>query len=134
MYKRGKGSVSRGVSIAALGAIALFGCRELCFFLLDMGLGPVSLPMAGEVKWAYIVTGVLGLSCGLGIFLLLNNHKVVDFLIETEAELKKVSWSPPRQLFGNTVIVIVSVVFLGLFILCCDVVIDNLVRMILGIS
>ena len=101
IYKRGKGNISRGLRIAILGAVALFGCRELYLFLLHLGLNPLAVPGVGVIKWAYIVTGLLGGTCAVGIFLLMNSRRVVDFLLETETELKKVSWSP-RGSFSAT--------------------------------
>ena len=133
VYKRGKGNVSRGLGVAALGVVALFGCRELYHLLLDLGLRPLSL-MGWDLRWADLIVGLVAAACVGGVFLLLNNRRVVDFLLETEVELKKVSWSPRRQLFGNTVVVIVSVVVLSMFILLTDTVLEKLlVRLLLGL-
>ncbi len=130
IYKRDKGNASRGIGVAALGGVALFGCRELYQFLMASALPPV--PGGLGLRWADLVVGLVGAGCALGIFLLLNNHKVVDFLIETEAELKKVSWSPPKQVFSNTVVVIVSVVFLAFFVVISDKVISQIILLILS--
>ena len=134
VYKRGKGTVSRGVGIGALGLLALFGCRELYHFLIDIGLDGISV-MGWELRWADVIVGIVAVGCAGGVFLLLNNHRVVDFLLETEVELKKVSWSPRRQLISNTVVVIVSVVVLSVFILVTDTVLEKLlIRLFLGMS
>ena len=130
IYKRDKGNVSRGIGIMALSAVALFGCRELYRLLLDSGLP--SVPGGLGLRWADLIVGFIGAGCALGIFLLLNNPKVVDFLLETEAELKKVSWSPPRQVFSNSVIVIVSVIVLAFFILVSDNVISKVITLLLS--
>ena len=132
IYKRGRGSASRGIGIISLGIMALFGCRELRLFLLDRGLTPIQITAELELRWADLISGIVGAACAAGIFLLLNNPKVVDFLLETEGELKKVSWSTPQQIFGNTVVVIVSVIVLAFFILVSDKVISEVIRMILG--
>ena len=68
----------------------------------------------------------------VGILLLLNNRRIVDFLLETEIELKKVSWCPPRQLFSNTVVVIVSVIVMACFIFVSDQAISKIIRLILS--
>jgi preprotein translocase SecE subunit len=134
VYKRGKGNVSRGIGIAALGLLAMFGCRELYHVLLDSGLTPIQV-MGWELRWADLITGIVATACLVGVLLLLNNRRVVDFLLETEVELKKVSWSPRHQLFGNTVVVIVSVVVLGLFILVTDNILEKLLfRLLLGLG
>ncbi len=130
IYKRDKGNASRGIGVAALGGVALFGCRELYQFLLNSGLPPV--PGGLGLRWADLVVGLAGAGCALGIFLLLNNPKVVDFLLETEAELKKVSWSTPQQVFSNTVVVIVSVIVLAFFVLVSDNVISKIITLMLS--
>ena len=68
----------------------------------------------------------------VGVLFLLNNPRVVDFLLDTEAELKKVSWSSPKQVFSNTVVVIVSVIVLSVFILISDKVISKVIMLILS--
>ncbi len=113
-----------------LGGVALFGCRDLYRFLLDSALPPV--PGGLGLRWADVIVGLIGAGCALGTFFLLNNPRVVDFLLETEAELKKVAWSPPRQVFSNSVVVIVSVIFLGLFVVISDNVISKIITLILS--
>lgn len=131
IYKRGKGTASRGICIFFLGIMLLFGCRELRLFLLDRALTPIQITAELELGWADLITGLIGAGCAAGIFLLLNSRRVVDFLLETEAELKKVSWSSREQIFGNTVVVIVSVIVLALFILASDKVISKVIMTIL---
>ena len=53
---------------------------------------------------------------GLGAFLLVNWPRFADFLIATESEMKKVSWSTQQELIGSTLVVIVTVVLLGFLI------------------
>jgi preprotein translocase SecE subunit len=45
---------------------------------------------------------------------------VVDFLVATETEMKKVSWSSRAELVGSTAVVIVTVFVLALFIYFAD--------------
>lgn len=133
IYKRGKGNVSRGVGVAALAAMGLFGCTELYHFIVDLGREAIELPWGGlTIAWSDLIAGTMAALCGVGIFLLANNARVVDFLLETEAELKKVSWSSPQVLFSNTVVVIVSVIVLAAFILVTDKVVSEFIRLILG--
>lgn len=69
-------------------------------------LGPVIM-LAGL---AYLFFWVLG-----------QNRKVVDFLIATEGEMKKVSWSSRREVIGATKVVIVTVLTLGLILFVVDI-------------
>jgi len=50
----------------------------------------------------------------------LNMAKAADFLIATESEMKKVSWSSKAELIGSTMVVIVTVVLLAVFIYVAD--------------
>lgn len=49
-----------------------------------------------------------------------NVPTFADFLIATEAEMNKVSWSSKRRLFQDTIVVLVTVVLLTLFLLVVD--------------
>ncbi len=57
---------------------------------------------------------------GVGIFRLVNGPKFADFLIATESEMKKVSWSSRAELIGSTVVVIVTVLILAAYIFGID--------------
>ena len=50
----------------------------------------------------------------------LNHPSLVDFLIATESEMKKVSWSNKAELFGSTAVVIVTVFLLAFIIWVVD--------------
>ncbi|MEK6738323.1 MAG: preprotein translocase subunit SecE, partial [Planctomycetota bacterium] len=49
-----------------------------------------------------------------------SGKKVVEFLIETQGELQKVSWPTKYELVGSTAVVIISVVVIGIFVLGVD--------------
>jgi preprotein translocase SecE subunit len=50
-----------------------------------------------------------------------NLPTFADFLIATEAEMNKVSWSSKRRLLQDTIVVLVTVVLLTLFLLVVDI-------------
>jgi len=51
---------------------------------------------------------------------LINVPPFADFLIATEAEMNKVSWSTRKRLFQDTIVVLVTVVILTTFLLVVD--------------
>ena len=51
---------------------------------------------------------------------LVNVPAFADFLINTEAEMNKVSWSSKKQLYRDTIVVLVTVVLLTVFLLAID--------------
>lgn len=46
--------------------------------------------------------------------------KIKNFLKEVTIELKKVAWPTKDELFGSTVVVIVSTIIIAIFIGICD--------------
>ncbi len=54
-----------------------------------------------------------------------------NFLEEVKVELLKCSWPTRKELFGQSVVVIISVIILGAFVGLCDVVKVNLLRFII---
>jgi preprotein translocase subunit SecE len=55
----------------------------------------------------------------------LNKPNVVDFLVATESEMRKVSWSSRAELIGSTTVVIMTVFALAIFIFVADYVFTN---------
>ncbi len=53
------------------------------------------------------------------------------FLEEVRAELLKCTWPTRKELFGQSVVVIVSVIILGAFVGLCDLVNMGLLRFII---
>ena len=51
---------------------------------------------------------------------MVNGPRFADFLIATESEMKKVSWSSRAELVGSTVVVIVTVLILAAYIFGVD--------------
>ncbi len=49
-----------------------------------------------------------------------NMPMFADFLIATEAELNKVSWTSGRRLFQDTIVVLVTVVMMAIFLMLAD--------------
>ncbi len=70
----------------------------------------------------YGAAAVVFVALGTVAFFWVNKPKVVDFLVATESEMKKVSWSSKAELVGSTLVVIGTVVTMGLLIFVCDVV------------
>lgn len=54
-----------------------------------------------------------------------------SFLEEVKVELLKCSWPTRKELFGQSVVVVVSVIILGAFVGLCDVVNMGLLKFII---
>ena len=66
------------------------------------------------------VPAALIVAVGLLVLWVLNRPKPADFLIATEGEMKKVSWSSKEELIGSTAVVIVTVIILAVLIYVAD--------------
>ena len=81
----------------------------------------------------YIINGAPALlfaAVGTVFYWLLNKRRAVDFLIATESELKKVSWSSRKEVIGSTLVVIVTIILMGLFLYCADYLIYLALRLL----
>ena len=68
-------------------------------------------------KDAVVVIAVFGL---IGYWLVGRKASVVDFMIATEGEMKKVNWSSRREILGSTWVVIALTAFIALFCFAFD--------------
>lgn len=58
--------------------------------------------------------------------------KFNTFVKEVKIEMKKVSWSTKQELVDSTLVVILGILFLVLFIWCCDFFISKVIRLVIG--
>ena len=104
IYKPKQGVRGRLVLLGAAAVVAVFGGRWLYGELIQK-----------PAAWSY------GVSFGVGVVVLgvaawlANFPRLVDLLIETESELKKVSWSSRKDLWKSTWVVIVTILIMGVF-------------------
>jgi preprotein translocase SecE subunit len=64
-----------------------------------------------------ILVAILGLWFS---YRLVNYPRFADFLIATDAELNKVSWSTQRKLVQDTIVVLVTVLLMAIFLFTMD--------------
>ncbi len=79
-------------------------------------------------KLSPYVIALVGLACLWGIFKLVNAPRVANFLIETEGEMKKVTWPGKPQVMGATGVVIVTVLILATCLFVYDRIIEAFIR------
>jgi preprotein translocase SecE subunit len=129
-YKPGQGTWARWTAGILLGLLVLFGAHSLYTFpdrIHDDGTktfwGKV---LSGEGTSLEINMGliisvlVFALGC-VGVYLVVvNGRRPADFLIDTEAEMHKVSWPPRHEWVGSSIVVMVSVVIIGGFVALVD--------------
>ncbi|MBH06715.1 MAG: preprotein translocase subunit SecE [Phycisphaeraceae bacterium] len=115
LYKPGQGYWTR--MLTAIGASTLV--------LAGMGwiygeLGGIADHMTRNVTRASIVVGTIVVFGGLGWYLL-NKPRIVDFMIATEAEMRKVNWPSRNQIIGSTCVVICGTAMMAILLWVVDI-------------
>ncbi len=67
-----------------------------------------------------IIPLVLMLACLYVLLRVVNSKRPADFMIATEGEMKKVSWSSKKEIIGSTKVVITTLLLMGLFLFLVD--------------
>ena len=107
---RTAGRIVRQATFIAVAVIGAFGA----FSLANGPLGGASQPVSVGVPL------VLWLALGWIVFRVVNTPRAADFLIAVESELEKVVWPSRTLVMQSTIVVIVTMLFLGLFLSAVD--------------
>ncbi len=138
IYKRGQGKWARYLAAGSVGALATYGCYSLYHYLKGIGLGKtvlVEVPGVDlNIDTPFIVAFGLFAALAVTVYILLNRPKIGDFLIETELEMKKISWPGRSELVGSSTIVIITVIILALVIMVFDFGVQWFMRLVYGIG
>jgi preprotein translocase SecE subunit len=127
MYKWPQGRVIRTICLLLLAAIAVdFGCEA--WGHLYVWLNPTLETSPVRQLILGCLSGTLGLAVLLGGLVAVGfHHRAVDFLIEVEQEMVRVTWPPTRALINSTIWIAVMIAILALFILAIDTLVYNYV-------
>ena len=116
IYKQGQGYWVRLMSAIGLGLLVMMGV----VWLWDQFSGV----QIGDVEPVYIQGGIAVITvaiCGLiGYHLIGRKPKLVEFMIATEGEMRKVNWSTRREVVGSTILVILLTLFIAIFCKIAD--------------
>jgi preprotein translocase SecE subunit len=118
IYKPNQAAMTRWLSALGVAMLLLSGAAWL-WAQLDAKISPT---VGAKL---YIQVGiVLGLVAVLSFwfFTIFNKPTVVDFLIETEGEMKKVNWPPRSDTVKLTWIVIAGTFMMAAFLFVIDIV------------
>jgi len=112
IYKPGQGYWTRMLSAGGAGVLILAGALWLWDQLQTL-----------EHYRVYIQTAtvtVIFLGFGSLLWYLLNKPRIVDFMIATEAEMRKVNWPTRREIIGSTWVVIIGTFLIALLLFVVD--------------
>jgi preprotein translocase subunit SecE len=112
IYKPGQGYWTRVVTAIGAGTLVLAGVAWLWEKL--------SVVQDNTIYYqAGMAVGVIGFFGALG-FWLLNKPRIADFMIATEAEMKKVNWPTRREILGSTWVVICGTFMIAALLFVVD--------------
>ncbi len=123
VYKKGQGKYTRTVTLLSVMLLTVVGAYLMSGFL--KGYTVTSSPY---MRFG-IPTGVVAV-VALITFWLVNRPKSADFLISTEGEMKKVSWSSKKEIIGSTKVVIITTLLMAGLLFAVDILFANLFRWI----
>jgi preprotein translocase subunit SecE len=110
IYKRGQAANTRLGTAIGVFVLAAYGC-----FVLRQKLQPL-----GNIWLETLVPiGLCAIIGGL-IAWLMNKPSMADFLIASEGEIKKVSWSTRKELTASTTVVIFVMLAIAIMLAVVD--------------
>jgi len=127
-YKKDQGRMVRMAAFWSVAILFFYGCislyRELSSHFpgaLAVPIGGIHIPIIGvDLSGAFLIATVVFLGGAVLLVRLFEKPKNADLLIETEAELRKVTWPTLDEAINGSFVVIVCVVFLMAFLAGAD--------------
>ncbi|MCP3919153.1 MAG: preprotein translocase subunit SecE [bacterium] len=138
VYKKDQGRMARMAAFWTLAILIFYGCASLRnelvvrFSSLGVPIGGVRIPVLGlDLTPALLIAGlILGASLWL-LYRWQNKPKNADLLIDTESELRKVTWPTLEEAINGSIVVIFCVLFLMGFLAGTDYVLGELAKIVL---
>ena len=138
IYKPGQGIWARGVAALGFLAMGVFGAVQTADWMVDyrhpwtLVVGNIKLPLYYGVGM-YVPLGIFIVFATLTV-VTCNTARAADLLIETEIEMRKVTWPTAREVAGATVVVIIVVIILALYLFGTDQVLQYTILKWLGFA
>ena len=118
-YKKGQGYYTRLGTALGTGVLSALGCVALYGKLGGIRTGETITPAIKTWIQAGVPVAVFA-ALSLVIFKIVNSVRCADFMIATEGEMKKVSWSTRKEVVGSTKVVIVTVIIMAMLLAVVD--------------
>jgi preprotein translocase SecE subunit len=116
IYKKGQGKTARLSAYVLAGLLVLFGAYRLHATFNRPGEGVLAegLPLVGALTIMKIIAVVAFLGGMLLLHVVLNRAAVADLLIDTEQEMRKVSWPSWAEVKSATLVVVLVTFVMGM--------------------
>jgi preprotein translocase SecE subunit len=132
IYKKGQGKMARVSAYVLASLLILFGVYRLhaTFNVPGEGVLAENLPLIGSLTIMKLISAAAFLVGLLLLHLILNRPAAADLLIDTEQEMRKVSWPSWAEVKSATGIVVVVTFVMGLSLFGFDKALQGLFRFI----
>jgi preprotein translocase SecE subunit len=137
-YKKDQGRMVRMATFWSIDILIFWGCRSLhaqlvsWFGALGRPIGGMHIPVLGiDVTPAVLIVTTAFAAGTFFLYRWTESPKVADLLIETETELRKVTWPSPSEVLNSSIVVVVCVALLMGFMAGSDLILGRLARMLL---
>jgi preprotein translocase SecE subunit len=145
-YRPGQGAVTRRIASAVGAGLSLWGAYDLWVWLAGFGAlsrpllaKPVlgadlsRLPLGGPpLGGALLIAAAVGAAGWIFTSWFLKRPWLADLLIETEGEMKKVSWPGREEAWSATRVVTVTVAIFTVVLFVCDLALTGLMKILTG--
>ncbi len=135
-YKKDHGRYARMASFWALFLLLGYGCLGGLVITLRGWFGAgepwTEIPVLGAVDGPKIIALIALAVLGFLLHWALNTPKIADLLIETEAELRKVTWPSAHETWTGSVAVALTVLVMLFYLAGADLVLTALMPRLMG--
>ena len=139
-YKSDQGRYARMVAFWGLTLLVGYGCFHGggLVTMLDGWLGQSNqvyvdpFPLFGALKLSTLIAMAIVVAAGIAFHSVLNRPRHADLLIETEAEMHRVTWPTWPETWHGTVAVTAMVIVLFLFLTAVDMVLAEVMKRFMG--
>ncbi len=145
-YKKDQGRYARMTAFWALFLLLGYGCLGGLVHQLRNWFGPSddaetaamtevwvkSFPLLGDLDLAMLISIFALILIGLVLHVILNRPKVADMLIDTELEMRKVTWPTVNETWAGTIAVITTVTVLLFYLWGADLALAELMHRVMG--
>jgi preprotein translocase SecE subunit len=140
-YKKDQGRMARMAAFWSLAVLLFYGCTSLNGELTGrwgdslgrpIAAGFSQIPVLGvDLTPAFFIAAVLFAGGMFALYRWLERPKSADLLIETEQELRKVTWPSGKEVINSSIVVIVCVMFLMGYLAAADWFLARVTRVLL---
>jgi preprotein translocase SecE subunit len=140
-YRKDQGRMARMAAFWSLAVLLFYGCTSLNGELTARWTSSLGQPlMAGfdrvpvlgiQLTGAFLIATVLFAGGMFALYRWLERPKSADLLIETEQELRKVTWPSGNEVVNSSIVVIVCVMFLMGYLAFADWFLARVTRVLL---